>query len=85
MQRHKAVDHELKRRIINFLRTCRVPGLANLEVEAETGTVVIRGTLPSASAKWLCLECSRHVSGVVDVVDEIEVQPLDTAPLATSA
>lgn len=78
MQRPKAVDHELKRRIINFLRTCRVPGLNDLEVEADTGTVIIRGTLPTDSAKWLCIECSRHVAGVVNVIDEVEVRPLAT-------
>ena len=75
----KAVDHELKRRIINFFRTCRVPGLKDLEVEANTGTVIIRGVLPSQAAKLLCLECSRHVAGVIKVVDEVQVREVAEA------
>jgi len=75
----KAVDQELKRRIVNFFRTCRVPGLKDLEVEANMGTVIIRGSLPSHAAKTLCLECSRHVSGVVKVVDQVEVREVAAA------
>lgn len=80
----KAVDHELKRRIVNFLGTCRVPGLENLVVEANTGTVVLRGALPTDSAKWLCLECARHFSGVVDVVDQLEVRPVGASATAAA-
>ena len=38
------------------------------------GTVVVSGMLHSRHAKWLCLECCRHVAGVIKLVDRIKVQ-----------
>lgn len=59
-------------RIVAFLRT-RVPDLHAVKVAASGGTVIVRGILPSAHEKWLCLECCRHVAGVVRVIDELQV------------
>ena len=72
--RPTAEDHDLVRRIVNFLNTCGVQGLEALRVEAEGGTVIMRGWLPSAYEKWLCIECCRRVGGVFKVVDEVGVE-----------
>ena len=75
-------EFDLQRRVTNFLARRGIPTQL-LRVEEESGTVIVRGCLPSLHAKWLCLECCRHVAGVMAVVDDIEVgstaeaQPVD--------
>ena len=69
-----AEDYDLTRRVVNFLNTCGVQGLGALRVEADGGTVVMRGWLPSDYEKWLCIECCRRVGGVRKVVDEVGVE-----------
>ena len=67
-------EHDLQRRVVNFLSGRGIFESHSLDVEAEYGTVVIRGTLPTPHAKRLCLECCRHVAGVTKVIDEVEVE-----------
>lgn len=66
-------DRDLERRISNFLHRQNVPGAEDLHVHVVKGTVVIRGRLPSSSAKRACVECCRHVAGVANVVDKVQV------------
>jgi osmotically-inducible protein OsmY len=76
--RFDAASDDLRRRIANFLHARKAPGSASLELDVHQGTVVIRGRLPSAYAKWLCVECCRRVAGVTAVIDELElVSPLE--------
>ena len=77
------VQYNLRRRVVNFLRDRGVPELHSLEVEADSGTVIIRGSLSSPQAKWLCLECCRHVAGVITLIDEVDIEsPLAAHPSA---
>lgn len=69
----RAEDYDLIRRILNFLQTCGLRGIEGLAIESYQGTVTISGRLPSEREKWLCLECSRCVGGVVRIVDRLEV------------
>jgi osmotically-inducible protein OsmY len=69
-----AEDRELEHRIVNFLDARHVPQNELIEVEADNGTVVIRGRLSSFHDKWLCVECCRHVAGVLNVIDEVTVR-----------
>ncbi|MBL8826861.1 MAG: BON domain-containing protein [Planctomycetaceae bacterium] len=66
-------DRDLERRVVNFLHGRHVPGLRHLHVEANSGTVVLRGRVNSFYEKQLCHHAIRRVAGVVNVVDEVTV------------
>ena len=68
-------DVDLENRIANFLSQRRVPDGKRIRTNARLGTVVISGKLPSRHAKWLCIECCRHVAGVVKLIDRVDVEP----------
>lgn len=70
-----AFDHELKRRFLNFMKTCGLRGLDTLEIQVMQGVVRIRGTLLSVSDRWLCIESCRRLFGVSKVIDEVVVAP----------
>ena len=65
-------DLKLQRRIVNYLHL-RVPDISSLEVEAQHGTATLRGDVSSMSIYWRCLDCCRHVAGVLNVVDQLVV------------
>lgn len=64
--------HGIELRIVACLRD-RIPDLQGVHVTAIGSTAVLRGELPSSHDKWICLECCRHVPGVIRVVDELIV------------
>lgn len=64
-------DQETRRRIENALCARSIPGWRAVRIEARDGTVVLSGKLPSDRAKWLCLECCRHIPHVLHVVDRL--------------
>lgn len=66
-------DRELERRVINFLDRQHVPGLRNVEVEANSGVVTIRGRVKSFHQRQLCIHCCQRVAGVVALNDEVRV------------
>ena len=66
-------DHDLRRRVINFLHQRHVPSLRGIEVDVRDGVVTMRGEVASFYHKQLCLNCCQRVAGVVETVDEIEV------------
>lgn len=66
-------DRDLEHRLVNFLHARHVPECERLHVRASSGTVVVQGRLASDRTKWLCVECCRHVAGVIKLVDEIDV------------
>ena len=68
-----AADRDLEQRVLNFIAGRYVSGLRYVEVQAEAGTVTLRGNVPSYHTRQLCLECCRHVAGVVRVVDRLKV------------
>ncbi len=55
-------------------RVSGVPGRKSVRLDVRVGAVVIRGPLSSSRAKWLCIECCRHVAGVINLVDEDVVE-----------
>jgi len=65
---------ELARRVEIFLHSKQVRSLRSVDVEADRGTVVLRGSVGSFYEKQLCLSCTRRVAGVVDLVDQIHVR-----------
>lgn len=66
------VDRDLERRVVSFLRG-RQRSLGCITATAKAGTVTLRGTVRSFYERQLCIEFSRHVAGVVKLVDRIEV------------
>ncbi|HRX77538.1 MAG TPA: BON domain-containing protein [Pirellulaceae bacterium] len=66
-------DDDLKTRLVNFLHSRRVPGREFVRLNVHSGTVIVRGLLQSTHAKWLCIECCRHVAGVIKLVDELVI------------
>lgn len=68
-----ALRGDLEWRIKACLRD-RLPGLkGDLHITVIGGTAVIRGTVRSLADKLRCIECCRHVPGVMRVVDDLVV------------
>lgn len=74
-------DDDLGHRLVNFLHGRHVPEQESVHLDVHGGTVVVSGRLRSRHSKWLCIECCRHVAGVIKLVDELEVNA--TAPEET--
>lgn len=74
LDRDTTADNDLRHRITCFLSARGVPQTEVLEVKVKGGTVSVRGRLPDEHAKWLCLECCRHVAGVLKLIDDVEVE-----------
>lgn len=66
-------DLDLERRVVNYLVGRGVPNLRQIGVEADSGKVTLRGRVHSFYQKQLCINCSRRVAGVLDLIDQIEV------------
>jgi osmotically-inducible protein OsmY len=66
-------DGDLQRRVVNYLLGHRMPALRRIEVEADNGTVVVRGQVRSFYQKQLCIHCARRVAGVVRLIDRVHV------------
>ena len=69
----KHEDLDLARRVENYLHSKQMRSLRGVAVEADQGRVVLRGDVGSFYEKQLCLNCTRRVAGVLDLVDEIRV------------
>lgn len=66
-------DSSLARRVKNYLIGYKMPGLRDVEVEADNGTVTLRGQVHSYYQRQLAIHCCRRVAGVNQLVDELEV------------
>ncbi len=66
-------DRDLERRVMNFLVGRQVPSLRQIAVEADRGTVILRGRVYSFHHKQLCINCCTRVAGVLRLVDELTV------------
>jgi len=65
---------QLRNRIVNYLYQ-RIPNLDELDVEVHQATVILSGRVPSHSDQWRCVDCCRHVAGVLNVIDRLVVVP----------
>ena len=73
IQAQQVADRELERRVITVLASRNFPGLRRLSVEADYGKVSIRGRVRSFYEKQLAQHVTRHVPGVLELAEEIEV------------
>jgi osmotically-inducible protein OsmY len=67
------MDEDLRARVSNFLVQRNMSSLRRIGVEAKDGLVTLRGNVRSFYEKQLCLNCAKHVAGVVRLVDNIDV------------
>lgn len=67
-------DRDLERRVLNFLADRHIQGLRQIEIEADSGTVTMRGTVHSFYEKQMSQHCCRRVAGVIHLIDEITVE-----------
>jgi osmotically-inducible protein OsmY len=74
-------DRDLERRVMNYLVGRHVPSLRQIAVEADRGTVTMRGRVYSFHHKQLCINCCTRVAGVVRLVDELTVAAPSEAKL----
>ena len=68
-----ASNDELARRVKIFLFSRHHPSFRHLHVEANGGTVTLRGRVSSFYEKQLTYQCCRHVAGVFNIVDQVDV------------
>ncbi len=73
-----AFGHDVARRIAACLRE-RMAELKGIHVAAFGNTAVLRGEVRTAEEKRLCVECCRHVPGVMKIVNDLTV--VDHAPI----
>lgn len=72
----ETIDDDLECRVRVFLNQRNVLALRHIKVSANNGIVNLHGHVRSFYEKQLCLNCCRHVAGVVQIVDEIDVDDL---------
>jgi len=72
-------DSDLKRRVENYLVGRKVSSLRRIRVDASNGTVKLRGRVGSYYEKQLCIHCCRRVAGVIQLVDEVDVEANNSA------
>ena len=66
-------DRDLEHRVICFLETKHVPVFRHLEVRAQAGVVTLTGRVFTFYEKQLCTQCCRHVTGVRQLINAVEV------------
>ncbi len=66
-------DVDLQRRVSQYLTRRGIAAAGKLDVDASAGVVTLRGKVGSKHWKWLAVECSRRVAGVVQLIDALEV------------
>ena len=66
-------DSLLVKRISNYLFQRSRPSLRSVKVEADNGSVTIRGRVESFYEKQLCICSCQRVAGVVRLIDRLEV------------
>jgi len=67
------LDLDLSRRVRSFLFEAHMPGLRNVDVEAQNGIVTLSGQVKTYYEKQLGGQRARRVAGVVRLVDRIRV------------
>ena len=69
----KVSNDELARRVRIFLSSRHHSSFRHLDIEAEGGTVTVRGRVSSFYEKQLTYQCCRHVAGVFSIIDQVDV------------
>lgn len=70
--------YDLQYRVALFLQQHRLASGARLRIEADRGVITLSGQVPSFHQRQLIHAFTRRVAGVVQVIDELEVQPVES-------
>lgn len=76
-----AQDRDLEHRVRAFLAAHNVPALRRLSIEADGGTVTLRGRVFTFYEKQLSQQCPRHVAGVRRLIDMVVVASRKETPV----
>ena len=68
--------YDLQHRVALFLQQHRLSTGAQLRIEADRGVITLSGQVPSFHQRQLIHSFARRVAGVVQVIDELAVQPV---------
>ena len=68
-----STDHDLCRRVENYLVGFHRVGLRQLQIEADRGVVTLRGRVSTFYEKQLALNCCNRVAGVRQLIDKVDV------------
>jgi len=68
-------DQDLQHRVALFVQQRQLTFGANVTVSARRGVVILKGTVPTFHQRQLLIAFARKVAGVVQVQDELEVEP----------
>jgi osmotically-inducible protein OsmY len=78
----ETTDREIAQHIINHLKSQRESGELkgfNLDLQVENGTVYLKGFVSEREQRRKAVEAARHVEGVKQVFNEIEIRAAGTA------
>ena len=67
----QADDGELKKRILISLQARGAHALESVELNVVGGVVTLSGRFATSHDRHFCLECCRHVAGVLRIVDAV--------------
>ena len=70
-----AQDADLRERVLLLVHQRQLVGDGQVHIEAHGGVVTLRGTVPTYYRRQLLYSSARRVAGVLEVVDELEVDP----------
>lgn len=70
---NRVADRDLESRVVHYLADRQLPALRRLRIEAQDGTVTLRGELPSFYEKQIAIHSCRRVAGVHSLIDAVEV------------
>ena len=66
-------NRDLCSRVRLFLHEAHMPGLRNVEIEAQNGVVTLSGQVKTYYEKQLGSQRARRVAGVLQLVDRVRV------------
>lgn len=71
-ERDRLAGHELRRRLVNFARTCGLANAEALEVSVNSDTIILSGHFDSDDHRFLCVDTCRRIArsqGLAEHVD----------------
>jgi osmotically-inducible protein OsmY len=69
--------YDLQYRVALFLQQHRLSSGSRLRIEAHRGVITLAGQVPSFHQRQLIYSFARRVAGVVQVIDQLEVLPVE--------
>jgi osmotically-inducible protein OsmY len=72
-----ATAYDLQYRVALFLQQHRLSSGSRLSIEAHRGVITLAGQVPSFHQRQLIYSFARRVAGVVQVIDQLEVSPVE--------